>query len=103
MYLPEQLQQQTYMNWNHTVKGLMRVWEIARVFGVEADLEERLHDDTDGSIARRLGEIGNDPQLVDNLFQQYLQIAGRPDHASQIMRLMFDRSSGQPVTSGGGD
>jgi len=78
MFLPEQLQQQTYMNWNHTVKGLMRVWEMARVFGLEADLEQRLLDDQDGAFALRLGEIGNEPQLVEDLLRQCLQPAGGP-------------------------
>jgi len=86
MFLPEQLQQQTYMNWNHTVKGLMRVWEMARVFGLEADLEQRLLDDQDGAFALRLGEIGNEPQLVEDLLRQYLQPAGNPVKTPVLFR-----------------
>lgn len=61
MYLPEKLQEMNYSTWNHTVKGLMRVWEIANKLGLDRYLNERLRSDEGCALAERVAEIGNDP------------------------------------------
>lgn len=60
MYLPEALQQRRFTEWNHLVRGLMEVWELARMAGLEEDLEACLRRDHDGSLAELLGKIGNE-------------------------------------------
>ena len=69
MYLPEQLQEQSFMTWNHTVKGLMRVWEIANKLGLERALEARLADDVDCSVVLRIAEVGNDPRRLAQMYR----------------------------------
>ena len=69
MYLPEELQEQNYVTWNHTVKGLMRVWEIANKLGLEQRLEDRLRSDEGCALAERAAEIGNDPRRLADLYR----------------------------------
>jgi hypothetical protein len=75
MYLPEQLQEQSFMTWNHTVKGLMRVWEIANKFGMGERLEERLRDDPSCELARLTAEIGNDPRRLADMYREFVSAA----------------------------
>jgi len=60
MRLPDQLQQRSFTEWNHIVRGLMEVWELAQLLGVEPYLEEQLAADEDGRLSDLLGKLGND-------------------------------------------
>lgn len=80
MYLPEKLQEQNYVTWNHTVKGLMRVWEIANKLGLERRLEERLRRDTSCALAEKVAAIGNDPRRLADLFRNCV----RPVTAAEL-------------------
>jgi hypothetical protein len=58
-----------YMEWNHAVKGLMEVWELARLLGLEKSLESQLESD-DGTLARELGRMGNEFLSVGSLMRR---------------------------------
>lgn len=60
MRLPERLQQRSFTEWNHLVRGLVEVWEIARRLELERELEEQLAMDEGCDLAERLGRLGND-------------------------------------------
>jgi len=72
MYLPDKLQDQSFVEWNHVVKGLVRVWEMARLMGQEAALEARLLCDSEARLAQMLGALGNDPARMEAAFQRCL-------------------------------
>jgi hypothetical protein len=59
MQLPSQLEQRRFLEWNYLVKGLMQVWEIARLLEREAHLEQLLQNDGDGALMDRLAHLGN--------------------------------------------
>jgi hypothetical protein len=59
MHLPEPMKQMRYAEWNHVVKGIVEVWELARLLGLEKSLEAQLQCD-DGTLAQELGEMGNE-------------------------------------------
>src|SRR6476469_10929896 len=76
MYLPDQLQNQSFVKWNYTVKGLMRVWTIARKFQLDCVLDQGLRNDETGLLAQRLGELGNNPNLLAEMFRRCSRFAG---------------------------
>jgi hypothetical protein len=59
MHLPETMRHMRYTEWNHAVKGLVEVWELARLLGLERSLEAQLAND-DGTLALHLGKLGNE-------------------------------------------
>jgi hypothetical protein len=60
MRLPDELQHRTFTEWNHIVRGLIEVWELARFLGIETCLEEQIAADDDCSLTDLLGRLGND-------------------------------------------
>ncbi|HZP82251.1 MAG TPA: hypothetical protein VFB21_11485 [Chthonomonadaceae bacterium] len=64
MYLPTKWQEMSYPDWNHRVKGLMAVWELAFLLGLEDRLEENLCRDTTGALAERCVQLGHTAALL---------------------------------------
>lgn len=64
MYLPERLQDRSFVEWNYLVQGIMEIWELARFYGVEECLEERLRHDHDATLAIWLGQVGNELRAI---------------------------------------
>ena len=54
MYLSEKLQQRSFVEWNYLVRGLVEVWEMARLLGFEQHLEEALRADSEAVLAEKL-------------------------------------------------
>jgi hypothetical protein len=80
MYLPERLHHRRFAEWNYLVRGLVEVWEIARLVGLEEQLEQRLAEDRDGSLTEMLGEIGNECASLAgrlNAYRRLLKPHGR--------------------------
>jgi hypothetical protein len=69
MRLPEPMQHMSFPEWNYTVKGLVEVWELARLLGLERSLEARLEKD-DGTLARELGVIGHDLAKAETMLRR---------------------------------
>ncbi len=58
MYLPDDLHQRSFVEWNYLVKGLVTIWEMARLLGMEEYLECALRSDR--TLVERLARIGNE-------------------------------------------
>src|SRR5512138_3853779 len=69
MQLPETMQHMRFAEWNHVVKGLVEVWELARVLGMEGSLEAILAKD-DGTVARQLGSVGHELLAAESLMRR---------------------------------
>ncbi|HLK60232.1 MAG TPA: hypothetical protein VKU00_26960 [Chthonomonadaceae bacterium] len=98
MYLPESLQEQSFVTWNHIVKGLVQVWEMARLMGLEARLEARLLCDRDAALARRLGELGNDPVRMANVLRHCLEMLS-VEETTHMLCVAASRPIEGPVAS----
>lgn len=59
MYLPDCLQERRFTEWNEILKGLMVVWDMACLLGLEQDLEARLRTLDNEAALKRLGQLGN--------------------------------------------
>jgi hypothetical protein len=60
VYLSEELQYRSFVEWNELVKGLVQVWDIAHLLGISSCLSQQLQNDQDGTLVEQLGQIGND-------------------------------------------
>lgn len=60
MRLPDQLQHRSFTEWNHVVRGIMEMWELANLLGMESYLEDQLAHDEECRFADFLGKAGND-------------------------------------------
>lgn len=60
MQLPEQLHQRHFSDWNYLVRGLVEIWDLFHMVGLEEELEQHLTLDQDGMLTEMLGRIGND-------------------------------------------
>jgi len=45
--------------WNLMVRGVMQVWEVARLLGLENEFERRMADDPDGRLTEAVARAGN--------------------------------------------
>ena len=60
MRLPENLARRRFSDWNYLVRGIVEVWEFAKLLGVQEHLEQQLAMDDEGHLAELLGKLGND-------------------------------------------
>ena len=60
MLLPDRLHELRFEDWNFAVRGLMEIWELARLTGVEGELEALLREDHGGALTDRLARLGNE-------------------------------------------
>lgn len=82
MYLPEKFQDRSYVEWNHLVRGIVVIWEMAQMLGLDRYLEERLRAEDGHLVAERLGRLGNDHSLLARLFRNgYRELAQSDDRA----------------------
>jgi hypothetical protein len=58
MYIPERLRQLPLAEWNHLVRGIVEVWNLAETMGVQECLDQHLRQDKDGQLTRLLGCLG---------------------------------------------
>ena len=70
MHLSEVLQNRSFVEWNFVVKGLVQIWELARMLGIEQALEEQLKADHTAELSVRLGHIGNNPALLMQIIER---------------------------------
>ncbi len=66
MYLPETLHHRRFTEWNYMVRGLVTVWELFRLAGMEEVLEQYLCRDQDGVLVDRLARIGNECSTIES-------------------------------------
>ncbi|HSV74472.1 MAG TPA: hypothetical protein VLH79_12005 [Chthonomonadales bacterium] len=45
--------------WNLMVRGVMQVWEVAQLLGLEDEFEHRMANDPDGRLAEAVARAGN--------------------------------------------
>lgn len=69
MELPSDFHAQRFTDWNHTVRGLVEIFDLARMMGVENDLEYYLNHDRDGELTELLARIGNDCATLAQLLR----------------------------------
>jgi hypothetical protein len=67
MLLPEELHERRFDDWNYLVRGLMEVWELSRLLGMERELEQLLAQDRGGALTDRLARMGNECGTLANL------------------------------------
>jgi hypothetical protein len=63
-----EVDEQDLMEWNRTVRGFMRVWDIAEVLGITPCLTKHLEELPHGDMAVRLSERGNCREMYLRLF-----------------------------------
>lgn len=71
MRLPERLHDRSFAEWNYLVRGVVEIWELARLLGVEHALEQRLASDDDCRFVERIGRLGNDCAALGRLSWLY--------------------------------
>jgi hypothetical protein len=54
------MERYSFTDWNYMVRGLIEVWELARLSGVTEKMQEKLHADSAHELAHRLAKIGNE-------------------------------------------
>lgn len=59
MYVPDNLHKRSFRDWNWLIKGLVEMWELARLTGLEERLERALKRDRDGAVTERFALAGN--------------------------------------------
>ena len=59
MVLPKALQDRKLVEWNFLVRGIVEMWEMASLVGLEGVLDDHLGRDIDGRLAENLGKLGN--------------------------------------------
>ena len=57
--LPDCLKERRFSEWNDILKGLMVIWDMACLLGIEQDLETRLRSTDSEETLKRLGKLGN--------------------------------------------
>src|SRR5687767_13514444 len=96
MRLPESLHQRSFSDWNYLVRGLVEVWELARLLGLDEELEEQLARDEDGSLTEQLGRYGNDCAAVAVLVQRRLRASFHPTDANSHVPAWARQEGGTP-------
>jgi hypothetical protein len=59
MNLPDCLQERRFTEWNEILKGIMVLWDMACLLGLEQDFEARLRSTENEAALKRLGRLGN--------------------------------------------
>ena len=95
MHLPDEMKRMRYVEWNHAVKGLMEVWELARLLGLEESLESQLRSD-DGTLALQLGDIGNEFLNAGNVVRRSA-VAITLAHSACLLEALGDRPKAAAV------
>ena len=58
MRLPDRLQNRCFTEWNYVVRGVVEIWEMARLLGLEQELEQLLARDEECELVELLAKIG---------------------------------------------
>lgn len=76
MYVPENLHHRRYAEWNYLIRGMVEVWELFRMLGIEHDLEKLLEADEDGTLFELLGRIGTDFSSLAGVLNARIRLLG---------------------------
>jgi len=71
MYIPERLKQLPLAEWNHLVRGIVEVWDLAETMGVQECLDRHLRQDSDGRLAELLGCLGCNKVVPPALLERH--------------------------------
>lgn len=97
MFLPENLHERRFHEWNYLVRGLVEVWELARAYGLERQLEAALACDP-GGLVERVARIGNGFYALAEVLsvERAMREASMPLFTPEHVELAFRRL---PLTS----
>ncbi len=113
MQLPDEIHERRFDDWNNLVRGLMEVWELARLLGMERELEALVLQDRGGALTDRLARFGNECGTMAKLLSLRMRWpavscrisgadgAGFPGYNGSVLLGFPQDAATAPVSAGG--
>jgi hypothetical protein len=88
MRFPDEIYDRRFTDWNYLVRGLVEVWEVAHLVGLERELEQLLAQDRGGALTDLVARVGNDSLTVSSLLHARLRARTVADSEALLARLL---------------